>query len=127
MSGFSTFNMRTQEGNEDGVTSALKDLIQGDIDIPSDCGSINIVKKDAATGAVLPGAKFQISPNPTAGSTDQTAKTVTDNDGTVTAGELADADARPGYITVANVAPGVDYTVTEPRGPRGLLPPAGRL
>ena len=76
------------------------------------------MKKDAATGAVLPGAKFQISPNPTAGSTDQTAKTVTDNDGTVTAGELADADARPGYITVANVAPGVDYTVTELQHPR---------
>ena len=126
MSGFSTFNMRTQEGNEDGVTSALKDLIQGDIDIPSDCGSIDIVKKDAATGAVLPGAKFEIAPNPTAGSTDQTAKTVTDNDNSVTAGELADTDIRPGYITVANVKPGVAYTVTEVEAPEGyFLPPAG--
>ena len=29
-----------------------EDVIRGPVDIPSDCGSIDIVKKDAATGAV---------------------------------------------------------------------------
>ena len=51
---------------------------------------------------------------------------MTDNDANVTAGELADADIRPGYITVANVKPGVAYTVTEVEAPEGyFLPPAG--
>ncbi|WP_165372568.1 SpaA isopeptide-forming pilin-related protein [Nocardioides iriomotensis] len=126
VSGFSTFNMRTQEGNENGDTSRLKDLVQGPVNIPSDCGTIKIVKLDAATGqpVTVPGAKFEIDPNPTAGSQDATPKTVTDNDANVTAGELADADPAVGKITVTNVKPGVSYKVTELAAPEGYFLPA---
>jgi hypothetical protein len=128
VSGFSTFNMRTQEGNEDGESSRLKDLAQGPVDIPSDCGVIKIVKKDFATGELVtvPGTKFEVLPNPTAGDQDTSAKTVTDNDTDVTAGELADADPAAGSIKIVNVKPGVDYTVRELEAPAGyLLPPSG--
>ena len=125
VSGFSTFNMRTQEGNEDGESSRLKDLAQGPVDIPSDCGVIQIVKKDFATGerVTVPGTKFEVSPNPTAGAQDQTAKAVVDNN-TAAAG-LQDADPTVGSIKIVNVKPGVDYTVREIEAPTGyLLPPA---
>ncbi len=128
VAGFSTFNMRSQEGNENGETSQLKDLAQGPVDIPSDCGVIKILKKDFATGGLVtaPGTKFEISPNPTAGAQDTSAKTVTDNDSNVTPGELADADPAVGSIKIVNVKPNVDYTVREIAAPEGyLLPPAG--
>ncbi|QNN54287.1 prealbumin-like fold domain-containing protein [Nocardioides mesophilus] len=125
VAGFKTFDMRTQEGAENVDTGQLKDVIRGPIDIDSDCGTINIVKKDAATGAAVTvaGAKFSITPDPTAGSTATGAKTVVDNN--TSAADLTDTDPRPGYVTVANVDPDT-YTVTEVAAPAGyLLPPPG--
>jgi hypothetical protein len=127
VAGFNTFDMRTQEGNENGETGKLKDVIRGPIDIASDCGAIEIVKLDAATGqpVTVPGAKFRIDPNPAAGSEDATSKTVVDNN--TAAADLQDTDPTVGRIAIPNVTPGVSYTVTEIEAPAGYFLPAACL
>jgi LPXTG-motif cell wall-anchored protein len=118
VSGYQSLTIRSQEGNEKGDTSALKDRATGAVDIPSDCGTIKIVKNDAATGqpVTVAGTKFSITPDPTAGSSQTGAKTVVDNN--TSAADLVDTDPATGKITVASVDPDT-YTVRE------LVPPSG--
>ncbi len=118
VSGYQSLTIRSQEGNEKGDTSALKDRATGTVDIPSDCGTIKIVKNDAATGqpVTVAGTKFSITPDPTAGSSQTGAKTVVDNN--TSAADLVDTDPATGKITIASVDPDT-YTVRE------LVPPAG--
>lgn len=125
VAGFRTFDMRTQEGNENGQNGQLKDVIRGPIDIPSDCGTLKIIKNDASTGApvTVAGTKFSITPDPTAGSGSSTTKYVYDNNVGQQAGDLTDNDPATGKITVSNVDPDT-YTVREITPPTGyFLPP----
>jgi LPXTG-motif cell wall-anchored protein len=123
VAGFRTFDMRTQEGNENGQNGQLKDVIRGPISIPSDCGTLKIVKNDAATGlpVTVAGTKFSVTPDPTAGSALTGAKTVVDNN--TSSADLTDTDPATGKITIANVDPDT-YTVRELVAPSGyFLPP----
>lgn len=123
VSGFQSLSIRSQEGNENGDTSALKDRATGNVDIPSDCGAIVIQKRDFTTGELVTvsGTKFQVDPNPRAGSADTSAKTVVDNN--TSAADLTDTDPTVGIVKLIDVPPG-SYTVTELVAPAGyLLPP----
>lgn len=126
VSGFQSLSIRSQEGNENGDTSALKDRATGNVDIPSDCGAIKIEKRDHATGELVnvAGSVFKIEPDPTAGSSSTGPKYVKDNNGGP-AGYLTDSDPTVGKITITDVDPDT-YTVTETAAPAGyLLPPPG--
>ncbi len=119
-------SIRSQEGNENGENSALKDRVTGNVDIPSDCGAIKIEKRDHATGELVSvaGSVFKIEPDPTAGSSGAGPRYVKDNNGGP-AGYLSDSDPTIGKITITDVDPD-DYTVTETAAPAGyLLPPPG--
>ncbi len=108
VSGFRTFSMRSQEGNENGENGQLKDTARGPVHIPSDCGSLVIEKTVAGQGgAAGAGATFLVTPDPATG-TGSTIVT-TGSDGTVTI-----ADAKPGSYSVKELAP-----------PSGALLPAG--
>lgn len=125
VSGFRTFNMRTQEGNENGENGQLKDVIRGAIDIPSDCGTIKIEKRDVDTQELVTvaGTVFRITPDPTAGSSSTDPKFVIDNNIEKPAGYLTDSDATIGKVTIASVDPDT-YKVEEITPPDGyLLPP----
>jgi large repetitive protein len=62
---FGTMNIRTFTGNAD--ESALKDYVDAvAIDIDDSCGALEIAKQDQF-GASVPGATFEISPNPIPG------------------------------------------------------------
>ena len=108
VAGFRTFDMRTQEGGENGDTSRLKDYTAGPVSIPSDCGSIVINKLVAGVaGSVGAGATFQITSVPASDGFSQIVTTGSD-----------------GTVTVTDVKPG-SYTVTELAPPSGALLPAG--
>lgn len=116
VTGFSTLNLRSQEGGENGDTSALKDLATGPVDIDSDCSAIEIVKKiDGQAGAGAAGASFLVTPDPTPG--------VTGGSLVVTDGGTGDADPTPGTVLISPVGPG-SYTVQELAPPAGYLLPA---
>lgn len=108
VTGFSTINLRSQEGNENGENGKLKDLATGPIDIESDCSAIEITKTVSGDGSGQ-GAVFVIKPDPTPGSTKDFL--------VVTAGE-------GGSVLIAPALPGA-YTVTELAPPAGYLLPAG--
>ncbi|MEG3615645.1 prealbumin-like fold domain-containing protein [Isoptericola haloaureus] len=106
--GFSTLNMRTQTG--ESQLSALKDLATGEIDVQSLCSELTILK-ESEDGTPLPGATFEITPNPDGEGPDPLEFT-TGEDGTFTFDEIGED------------AWGVEYTVTEIAAPDGyLLPP----
>lgn len=107
VTGFSTINLRSQEGGENGDTSSLKDLATGPIDIESDCSAIEIAKTvpGEQPGA---GAVFMVAPDPTPGSK---------------AGQLVVTTGADGTALVAPALPG-EYTVTELAPPAGYLLPA---
>ncbi|HET7734574.1 MAG TPA: SpaA isopeptide-forming pilin-related protein [Nocardioidaceae bacterium] len=110
VSGFQSIHLRSQEGGENGITSSLKDFGTGPIDIPSDCGSIKIIKNVVGGNGTGAGAVFQISPNPTPGAPDNPPLILTTGaDGTVTQiaepGAYAVKELRPptgGYLLPAN-------------------------
>lgn len=126
VSGYQSLSVRSQEGNENGDTSALKDRATGNVTIDSDCATIKIVKKDSVTGlpVTVAGAKFSVTPDPTAGSSDTGSKTVVDNN--TSAADLTDSDPAVGKITITEVDPNTTYTVRELVAPSGyhLPPPA---
>ena len=75
-------------------------------------GEIEIIKKDEATGELLGGACFNISPNPY-NLTSQEPLNVCDN-------ETGDANSTAGVILVVNVTCG-NYTITETTAPEGYF------
>ena len=129
VSGFKSLSVRSQEGNEKGDTSALKDRATGNVTIDSDCGTINIIKRDYDTGNPIDvaGTVFSIEPDPTAGSSAAGPMYVKDNNGGP-AGYLTDTNTNVGEITITNVGPNSNpgYKVTEVSVPSPyFLPPAG--
>ncbi|MEG3615646.1 prealbumin-like fold domain-containing protein [Isoptericola haloaureus] len=108
--GFSTLNMRTQTGGSGN--SALKDLATGEIDVPSLCSQLTILK-ESEDGVPLSGATFEISPNPTGEGPDPLEFT-TGEDGTFTFDEIGED------------LWGTEFTVTETAAPDGYLLPADR-
>nr|WP_246246715.1 SpaA isopeptide-forming pilin-related protein [Isoptericola sediminis] len=103
--------MRTQTGEAGG--SALKDLATGEIDVPSLCSDLTILKEDE-DGIPLPGATFTISPNPVDPSGDDPLEFTTGEDGTYT------------FDTIGENLWDEEFTVTETEAPAGYLLPAER-
>jgi hypothetical protein len=111
-SGFTAFNARSTTGNTD---NNLQDYIEAiGITIPSECAGLEIVKVKAGTSTKLPGASFEISPNPTPGTPNTGSLVVTD-------GGSGDADgAANGVVKLASAKPGT-YTVVETAAPAGYI------
>ena len=108
VSGFKSLTIRSQEGGQNGDTSALKDRATGDVDIPSDCGSLVIAKKVAGqAGGAGAGATFQVTPDPATGTGSSVVTTGAD-----------------GTVTITGARPR-DYSVKELAPPSGALLPAG--
>ena len=76
-SGFVAMNVRTRES--DSNTAAIKDYASAPVNIPSNCSQFKIEKRNAS-GDLLPGATFSISPNPIPLQPDQPPLSVTDGD-----------------------------------------------
>ena len=122
-SGFSAINARSITGT--GGPGTLVDYLSMiPVTIPSECTNLVIHKQDG-DGDPLGGATFSIAPNPF--DTEGTAPVVifddsTDDGGTLEPGTTHDdPDATPGRITLTNVVPDVEYTVTETIAPDGYL------
>jgi LPXTG-motif cell wall-anchored protein len=106
VAGFRTIHLRSQEGNENGETSALKDYAVGPISIDSDCGSIEVVKQvggvqDSPDAA---GAVFMISPDPTTGVAGSHLVLTTGSNGRVVTG-----DVKPGTYSIEELVPPDGY------------------
>ncbi|MDO8144324.1 prealbumin-like fold domain-containing protein [Isoptericola sp. 178] len=110
-SGFSTLNMRTETG--ESLNSALKDLATGDIDVPSLCADLTIVKEDEE-GNPLPGATFTIFPNPIDPESEEPYEFTVGEDGTFKLPEIGQE------------LWGTEFTITEIEAPDGYLLPAER-
>lgn len=96
--------------------SELKDYVEPlGVKTPSTCGSIFIEKYDEEEN-LLPGATFQVSPNPDPELADDVDYFITDND---------DKDLNPadGLIEINPVDPDQEYSVTETEAPDGYLLP----
>ncbi|MDO8144323.1 prealbumin-like fold domain-containing protein [Isoptericola sp. 178] len=111
--GFAGLHMRSQEGGQNGDTSALKDYAVGDIDIPNLCSDLTILKEDE-DGTPLAGATFTIDPDPNGG--EGPFEFTTGEDGTYT------------FPEIGQDLWGTEFTVTETAAPDGYLlpPPADR-
>ncbi|MBW9095645.1 DUF11 domain-containing protein [Microbacterium jejuense] len=101
---YGVVNVRSSASPSD--QSSLEDWIFPiSLNVPSTCATLKIVKT-GVNGALLAGAEFTISPNPTTGTGSTTATT----------------DANGQILFSGNVQPGV-YTVTETKAPTGYLLP----
>src|SRR5262245_18803623 len=117
---FSSF-MATSRSSA-SLSSALDDFALGQANI-STCGSISWEKRDG-TGALLGGATFEISPDPTGPTGNVDVLQVVDNTGQQ-GYTGADVDPTPGVFKVIDVHPGT-YTITETVPPPNyFLDPAG--
>ncbi|NNU27914.1 prealbumin-like fold domain-containing protein [Isoptericola sediminis] len=109
--GFTTLNMRTETG--ESLNSALKDLATGEIDVPSLCADLTIVKEDEA-GNPLPGATFTIFPDPNDPESMEPYEFTVGEDGTFKLPEIGQD------------LWGTEFTITEIEAPEGYLLPAER-
>ncbi|MDO8151654.1 SpaA isopeptide-forming pilin-related protein [Isoptericola sp. b408] len=107
--GFSALNMRTQTGAS--TNSALKDNASGEVDVPSLCSDLTILKEDE-DGTPLAGATFTIDPDPNGG--EGPFEFTTGEDGTFT------------FPEIGQDLWGTEFTVTETAAPDGYLMPAER-
>lgn len=123
--GFTTANARSITGT--GGPGTLVDYLSAlPISIPSDCATL-LINKFGPGRTRLGGATFTISPNPipvgTVGRPAADFITVYDDSvaNTTLEGSTTwdDADDRAGYVSLGQVVPGVEYTITE------TIPPAG--
>ncbi|CRK56046.1 internalin, putative [Alloactinosynnema sp. L-07] len=110
---FGSMNLRSRASPSQ--QSELKDFLHAEIFTPSLCTRLRI-EKQAAGGALVPGATFLITPNPDTGSGSMTATDGGVNDRTPT-GTQAPAD---GVIDFPQAQPG-SYTVTETVPPPGYV------
>ncbi len=110
-SGFAALNSRSTTGNTD---NNLQDYVEAiGITIPSECAKLDIYKYDT-DGMRLPGATFEVTPNPIPGAQDPKLLSVTD-------GGANDSDGTAnGVISIASAKPGT-YTVTELTAPAGYI------
>ena len=113
---FAVLNIRTRASTS--RNSALHDWVMPINDaVPGTCGQISVAKVNQF-GESVPGATFEISPDPKPG--------VAGGLITVTEGQAGDADGvANGFLVLDPVEPDT-YTVTETAAPPGyLLPPPG--
>jgi len=110
---FGAANFRAYTGES---VKNLEDYINGfPVSAGSTCSSLKIEKRAAGSNALLGGATFRISPDPTPGSAANHLD-VTDND-------AHDANAANGVIVIEPAAPG-NYTIEEIDAPAGYDLPA---
>ncbi len=109
--GYGTLNLRSRQS--DASNANLSDYVATTIDLPRNCATATIVKKDAAGEVIDTGAgtlTFTVSPDPATGTSGSSATIVDNSD--------ADLDDRAGYVSFETEHFGT-YTVTE------TVPPAG--
>jgi hypothetical protein len=116
--GFASAFLRSQSSPENG-NPELKDYTTGPVNVPSNCSQFKIEKrKGTVTGALLPGAKFSITPNPFPGQTQPDPALVTD-------GGAGDADGTANGTVLINPAKPGTYTVSEDTAPVGYIKETG--